>query len=236
MTNPIVQSVVADGLTTGNEIQLAYAGAQTAGNCNVLLIGWDDDTTTISALPVDSKGNIYRLITSVAANNVSQSVYVCDGAVGIKAAGAGANTVTVVWSSGSVSFPELYLLELQGPLVVDALAVAIASSLTAPTEVTSAGPVTSHYPNEAFIAYCFTDGSANAADPGPGWTYDVNTVTGFGEACQWQVVTTAGGSVTAVTNLASSDRWCQSVVGLAAPVTASFTTDPPRDQGVFAVG
>jgi hypothetical protein len=81
--------------TTTPSISVAFATAQTAGNLNVVVVGWADTTSTVHSV-TDSNGNPYQLAagtnaTTGGAPGASQAVYY---AKNIK---AGSNTVTVTF-------------------------------------------------------------------------------------------------------------------------------------------
>src|SRR5262249_37087709 len=83
-------------------------GAQAAGNMNVVVVGWNDSTATVSSV-TDTKGNAYALAIgpTVLAGQASQSIYF---APNIVAAASGANTVTVRFSAAA-NFPDVRVLE-----------------------------------------------------------------------------------------------------------------------------
>src|SRR5262245_51910365 len=74
-------------------IPVTYTSAQTAGNFNVVVVGWNDTTAAVSSV-TDSRGNVYtRAVGPTAlAGQMSQSIYYAKNIVG---AAASANTVTV---------------------------------------------------------------------------------------------------------------------------------------------
>ena len=72
-----------------------YAVPQTAGDLNVVIVGWNDATAQVSSL-TDSKGNVYQLAVGptvlMGSAPLSQAIYF---AKNISAATAGGNAVTV---------------------------------------------------------------------------------------------------------------------------------------------
>ena len=75
-------------------LSVTYTSAQVAGDLNVVVVGWEHTTATISSV-TDSQGNVYTLAVGPTQNSdhhLSQSIYY---ARGILAAGASTNTVTV---------------------------------------------------------------------------------------------------------------------------------------------
>jgi hypothetical protein len=213
----IHQSNVTDGSTA--TVTAMYTSAQTAGNTNIVCIGWADVTTTIDGVPTDTEGNVYSLVTSYAYNDgatsLSVSVYAC---AGIRAAPPNTNVVSVSWQGGTgiAQFPEVYILEIQGAdrsLPIDHATVDIVPGASGTTA--SAGPVTTGAANELLIGYMYT--WADSTSPGSGWTADSNSPTPNGITLEYQTVAVSGSSVTATTGLGSNSSWLQVVFGLKPP-------------------
>src|SRR5437879_1971909 len=96
--------------TSTATISATYNSAQTAGNMNVVAIGWDSSFITLKTL-TDSKGNSYKLAVSyVDSTGITQAIYY---APNIVAAAAGANRVTATLSA-STDWPDLRILEYSG--------------------------------------------------------------------------------------------------------------------------
>jgi regulation of enolase protein 1 (concanavalin A-like superfamily) len=110
---------------TAISVAVKYTSAQTAGDMNIIAVGWTDTTTSVSSV-TDSSGNTYTLAigpTRVAAD-LSQSIYY---AKGIKAAAAGSNTVTVNFNAAAAS-PDIRIAEYSGVSALDTTAGATGSS------------------------------------------------------------------------------------------------------------
>src|SRR5262249_1478253 len=92
-------------------VRVTFSGAQTAGNLNVVAVGWNDTQALVSSVS-DARGNVYaRAVGPVAlAGTLSQSIYY---AKNIAAATAGANAVTVVFSQAA-AYPDIRILEYSG--------------------------------------------------------------------------------------------------------------------------
>ena len=90
--------------TAGKTVAVTYTTAQTAGDLNVVAIGWSDSTSTVSSV-TDSKNNIYLVAAgpTTKSGNSTQVIYYAQN---IAAAAAGANTVTVTFST-SVAYPDV---------------------------------------------------------------------------------------------------------------------------------
>ena len=69
-----VKSAVPQGTST--RIALTYTKAQTAGNLNIVVVGWNDSTAQVSSV-TDSKGNAYALAVgpTVQSGTASQAIY-----------------------------------------------------------------------------------------------------------------------------------------------------------------
>ena len=75
--------------SANSSVAVTYASAQSAGNLNIVVIGWGDIVSTISSV-VDTRGNSYSLAGSmVTGTNLRQSIYYAKNIL------AGTNTVTV---------------------------------------------------------------------------------------------------------------------------------------------
>src|SRR5206468_120725 len=75
--NPtFVQSAFADPQTPSSTVNVTYAKAQNAGDLNVVIVGWNDTASTVSAI-TDSAGNAYTLAAgpTVLSGFLSQSIY-----------------------------------------------------------------------------------------------------------------------------------------------------------------
>ena len=106
-----VQGNYATPQTPQTTVNVTFTAAQVAGDLNVVVVGWNDRTATVSAVS-DSTGNVYapRCRTNRSVRALSQSIYY---AKNIASAAAGANTVTVTFSSAAVR-PDIRILEYSG--------------------------------------------------------------------------------------------------------------------------
>ena len=93
-----VQVNAATPQTDQSSVAVGYTGAQTAGDTNILAIGWNNATSNITSV-TDSAGNTYQLAVPTARGaGLSQAIYY---APNIKAATAGTNTVTVNFNTAT---------------------------------------------------------------------------------------------------------------------------------------
>src|SRR5262249_35915302 len=76
-------------------VVVTYTAAQSAGNLNVVIVGWNNASTTVSSV-TDSSGNAYTLAVGPtvqpAGGGLSQAIYYAQN---IKSATASGNAVTV---------------------------------------------------------------------------------------------------------------------------------------------
>lgn len=87
---------------------ITYSMAQTAGNLNIVIIGWADTTATVQSV-TDTAGNTYNLaFNPTLGTGLSQAIYY---AKNIKAAAS--NSVTVTFSAAAQS-PDVRVLEYGG--------------------------------------------------------------------------------------------------------------------------
>jgi hypothetical protein len=177
----------------------SFPGAQTAGNLNVVVVGWNDTTSNVTAV-TDSQGNVYTLaIGPTRGTNLSQSIYY---AKNIK---AGANTVTVTFNQPA-AFVDVRILEYAG------------LSTTAPLDVTAAATGNSTAPNSGSA----TTTSANELIFGANTVWTVNTAAGpsfttriittpDADLAEDRVVTTTG-SYNASSTLSTAGPWVMQMV------------------------
>src|SRR5215472_11492560 len=106
-----VQGNYSTPQTPQSTVEVTFAGAQAAGDLNVVAVGWNDTTAAVSTI-TDSSGNSYVLAVGPKAVHgyLSQSIYY---AKNIAAAAGGANTVTVTFSVAAAS-PDIRILEYSG--------------------------------------------------------------------------------------------------------------------------
>ncbi len=103
---PLVQITNNGGVVYQSAVQVAYPGAQTAGDFNVVIVGWNDISSTINSV-ADSAGNIYVLAAGTVSIplpapgsspvGASQAIYYAKNIV----ASAAGNTVTVTFNSNT---------------------------------------------------------------------------------------------------------------------------------------
>ena len=110
----------------GQSVPVSYPAAELASDLNVVIVGWNNATSTISSV-VDTAGNHYQVAAALArGTGLSQAIYY---APNVNAAAA--NRVTVTFNQ-SVPFPDIRILEYSGldPTAPFDVAVSAAGSST----------------------------------------------------------------------------------------------------------
>jgi hypothetical protein len=210
-------------LPTGT-VSVSYPGAQTAGDLNVVVVGWNDTAATVQSVK-DSGGNNYTLaIGPTSGTALRQSIYYLSKIAG------GANTVTVTFSQPAAS-PDVRILEYRGVTAVDVTAGASGNSASA-----NSGPATTTSANELIFG-ANTVATGNAA-AGSGFTARIIT-SPDSDIAEDKVVTTAG-SNSATATLTSSGPWVMQMVTFSAvsgsvPTVGSVTPNSGATAGGTAV-
>jgi glucose/arabinose dehydrogenase len=159
-TPTFVQVNAATPQNSQSQVAIAYTAAQSPGNLNVVAVGFNDSTSTITSVS-DSAGNTYQLAAPLARGaSLSQAIYY---AKNINAAAAGTNIVTVRFSA-AVPFADLRVAEYSGidrvsPL--DATASGSGSTATA-----SSGNLTTAAASELIFGGGITSGGFTGAATG----------------------------------------------------------------------
>jgi glucose/arabinose dehydrogenase/PKD repeat protein len=165
-----VQQNYATPQTPQAQVSISYNGAQTAGNTNILIIGWNDVTASITSV-TDSAGNVYRVaIPTFRGNGMSQAIYYASN---IKSALAGSNTVTVTFNQPAV-YVDARITEYSGLGAFDVGTSATGSGTTA-----NSGSIVTTTSNELLI--------------GAGIT--ANVFTGAGNNFTQRVITSPDGDI-----------------------------------------
>ena len=205
-------------------VNLAYPAAQTVGDMNVVVVGWNDATATVQSV-TDSVGNVYSLaIGPTTGTGLRQSIYYAPNIAG------GSNTVTVQFNQAAI-YPDIRILEYRGVSSVDVTAGASGSGTT-----TSSGAVTTTTANELlFAANTVTTGNTAA---GTGFTTRIITTPDL-DIAEDQVVNLVG-TYTATAPIAPSGNWVMQLVTFragpsTAPTVSSVTPNSGSTLGGTAV-
>jgi hypothetical protein len=152
-----IQQASADKGTSASSITAAFPRAQTAGNLNVVSIGWRSKTGTVSSIS-DSKGNTYQLaVGPTRGDPLTGYVYYAKSIAG---ASAGSNTVTVNFS-GSVPSPQMGIHEYRADANV---ALDVATSGTTGDVSGSNWTINTNYPKNLVFNSIITTNYINGVD------------------------------------------------------------------------
>jgi hypothetical protein len=178
--------------------------AQSAGDLNIVVVGWNDATSAISSV-TDSAGNTYALAGSaVTGTNLTQAIYYAKNI-----AAASTNTVTVQFNPGA-SFPDVRILEYAGLDTVSPLDVANGSSGQSLTA--SSGRVTT----TAALELVFAADTVLSKTLSPGSGYVPIVFTNFFDIAE-HAMTTKTGKFNPTANLDASTNWVMQVATFKAP-------------------
>ncbi len=198
--------------TPQSTVSVAYTKAQTAGDLNVVLIGWSNSTGQVNSV-VDSKGNAYVLAVgpTVQSGVATQAIYYASNITA-----ASANTVKVTFST-AVSFPDIRIAEYSGIATaspVDVIATAQGSGTSA-----SSGLVTTENANDLLVGADKVRQVTNTA--GAGYTNRLITSPN-GDILEDRTVT-ATGTYSATATL-TGGAWIMQMIAFRAAGTTGGTT------------
>ena len=201
-----VQANAAVPQTNQTTVTVTYTGAQTAGNTNILAIGWNNATSNITSV-VDSAGNVYQLAVPTArGSGLSQAIYYASN---IKAAAAGTNTVTVTFNA-STPYVDIRALEYSGLDPVSPFDVGASSSGISATA--SSGSVATTAAHELIFAAGMTTGIFSGA----GASFTTRIITSpDGDIAEDRFVTSTG-TYSATASLGGSSAWVMQVAAFKA--------------------
>src|SRR5258706_7414540 len=205
-TISFIQSNFATPQTPQTTVSVTFTGAQTLGNLNVVVVGWNDSTASVSSV-TDTKGNTYVLAVgpTVQTGVATQAIYY---AKNITAAAATANAVTVTFTPAA-AFPDIRIAEYSGLDNVTTLDVSLGAQGNSTTG--NRGPVTTTNANDLLVGANLVQSLTS----GPGTGYTSRTITSpAGENLEDRVVTTIG-SYNATAPLASA-TWIMQMVAFRA--------------------
>lgn len=191
-------------------VAVKYRAAQTAGDLNVVVVGWNDSSATVQSIS-DTSGNTYSLALgpTVVNGSLTQSIYF---AKNIAPATAGVNTVTVRFSTAA-SYPDIRILEYNGADTTNPVDTVGANSGT--NSPSSASTITANS-NDLIFAANIVRSATNG--PGSGFTKRLLT-SPDADIAEDEMVTVAGG-YTATAPISDPQPWIMQVIAFRAPSAA----------------
>ena len=184
-------------------VAVSFANAQTAGNLNVVVVGWNDTTATVSSV-TDSMANAYTLAVGPTklSGQLSQAIYF---AANIKGAAAGANTVTVQFSQAAI-YPDIRIVEFSGIATSSPLDVVSAATGTSATSASGSATTT----NANDLIFGANTNVSYTSGPGTGFTNIVITDPD-GDIVEDKIVSSSG-SYSATAPLCCAAPWVMQMV------------------------
>ena len=170
--------------TPQTTVTVTYTSAQTAGNLNVVVAGWNDSTAKVSSV-MDSQGNAYVLAVgpTVQSGTATQAIYY---AKNIAAAPANGNTVTVTFNTGA-TYPDIRIAEYSG--IDPSVAVDVVAAGQGSGTLSNSGLVTTGNANDLLVGANLVQ--TLTSGPGTGYTSRLITKPD-GDILEDSIVTTTG--------------------------------------------
>ena len=189
-------------------VSVAYTTAEIAGDLNVVVVGWNDTSSSVVSV-VDDNGNIYALAGTNAGHGLSQAIYY---AKNIQVTPNATPTVTVTFNQ-SAGFPDVRVLEYSG-LSTTAPLDNWTGNAGVSTAADSSATVTS---NNDLIFGAGTTASAFTS-AGVGFTSRIIT-SPFGDIVEDSNAAQPAGSYNATSTVAAAAGWVMQVAGFSVTPT-----------------
>jgi chitodextrinase len=197
-------------------VAVTYASAQTSGNLNVVVVGWNDATAVVSSV-TDSMGSIYtRAVGPTAYSSLTQSIYYAKNIVG---AAANANTVTVRFNVAAVN-PDIRILEYRGLDLANPIDVTAAATGT--NTLSNSGATTTTNANDLI----FGANTVAHTTVGAGTGFTSRMITQDKDIAEDRVVS-AVGSYSASAPINITGAWVMQMVAFKAASGGTGDTTPP---------
>jgi hypothetical protein len=194
-------------------VPVTMPAVQTAGNLNVVIIGWNDTTTIVSSV-TDTENNTYAIAAPlVTGTGLSQIVYFAKNIAG---EASNPNEVTVTFS-GAAPAPDVRVLEYKGLDIANPVDVTAGAAGT--SNLADSGACTTTTATELVVAGATVASSVSA--PGAGFTTLLLTHPN-GDNAEHQI-TSAIGSCQATAVVAGGNWVMQTVAFKAGAGPADFT-------------
>jgi len=198
-TITFVQVAAATPQGSVTTVSVPYSHAQTAGNLNIVVVGWNDTSASVSSIS-DSAGNTYLLaIGPTTASGARQTIYYAKNIKG------GSNTVTVNFSQAASS-PDVRVLEYAGASTTSPLDVTAGASGSSTTA--NSGLATTTAANELIFA---ADTIATGT-PGPGTGFTARIITQPDSDIAEDKIGSTAGTYSATAPVSPSGYWVMQMV------------------------
>ncbi len=183
----------------------AYPLPQSAGDLNIVVVGWNDSTSTVNSV-TDTAGNSYALAAGpVVGTNLTQAIYYAKNIVAVSS-----NTVNVQFNAPGASFPDVRIFEYAGLDTVNPLDVSHGASGAG--LVASSGAINTTAATELVLASDTV--LSKTLNPGAGFAPIV--ITNFFDIAE-HLITSKKGKYNASAGLDASTNWVMQIVAFKAP-------------------
>ena len=204
-------------------MSVKYAAAQTAGDLNVVVVGWNDSTSSVNSI-TDTQNNTY-LVAAGPTTSIGAGTQVIYYAQNIAAAVAGANTVTVTFNT-TVKYPDVRIVEYSGISTSTALDVGVGASSSGTS--TSSGAVATSNASDLLVGANYIGGGFAAVGSG----YTKRLVTSPDSDLVEDRVVSATGSYSASSTQSPSSWWVMQMAAFRTTGTGAFTTITRRNAAL----
>jgi hypothetical protein len=211
-----VQVAAATPWSPTSPVVVSYPRAETAGDLNIIVVGWNDTSATVRSV-ADSRGNSYALaVGPTKGTALTQSIYYATNIHG------GSNTVTVTFSQPA-NYADIRVLEFAGLSSTSRLDVtAGAKGAGGNGAVVNSGSAATTSAHELIFGAGTTSQVFNQA--GSSFTSDV--ITTFGDIAEYKAVSVTGTyGATATLGASGSANWVMQVATFKSVTTT--TAQPP---------
>jgi len=202
-------------------VTVPFTGAQGAGDLNVVIVGWNDSTAQVRSV-TDTMLDVYQLAVgpTQVSGYLSQSIFYAKGIAG---AAAGANAVTVTFSSPA-NAADVRVLEYSG--IDTGTPVDVFGAATGNSATSSSGAVTTTNATDLILgANC-----VRTSTTGPGSGFAQRLLTKPDGDIAEDALATIAGSISATAPLSSAGPWVMQMVAFR--VAGSPTPAPTPSNSV----
>jgi len=204
---------------SGTTLSVSFASAQSAGDLNVVFVGWSDTSSTVQSV-TDTNGNTYVAAVGPTRSGTvaSQTVYYA------KNVKAGANTVTVTFST-NVSWPDVRIIEYSGVDTANPFDAGAGAGGSGTAQ--NSGSLTTTNATDVLVASNYIASVTSAADP----TFTQRLYTEGGEIVEDRLVSTAG-TYSAGSTQQDAAWWIIQVAAFRAASSGADTQPPSAPSGL----
>jgi len=208
----LVQRNYATPQTPQVQVAVGYPFAQIQGDANILAIGWNDTSASITSVS-DYLGNVYHVaVPTYRSNGMSQAIYYANNITG------GTNLVTVTFNPAAI-YVDLRAAEYSGLSLSNVLDAGNSAGGTGTNA--NSGTVTTAFTNELVVGAGMTLGGFSAAGAG----FGNEIITEQDGDIMEDKIAAAIGVYPATASLDSSSQWLMQVAAFMAAVPAPVVPD-----------